>query len=146
VAELALAPEARGPDARAARQRRDGLVPGRDEGIARVAALERGRDREPVRQEPGMSFMEWTAMSAWPSACALEFLDEETLAARRGEAPVLDAVALGDDRDQAHDEAGMAPARRARRCSACQRASRLRRVAMRTGTDIRPFCHARSKV
>ena len=106
VTQLALASRARGADARTAWQGRERGVPGRHEGVARVAALQRGRDRESGRQlaRHVLHRVDGEVRDAFLHR-VLELLDEQALAAHRGEAAVQDAVTLGDDRDEAHHQA-----------------------------------------
>ena len=107
VAELALPPLARRADARASRQRGDRFMTRGNESIARVAALERGADREPRREFARHVLHRVHRDLGVPGPQGLlELLDEEALAARVRKAS-LDPVALRDDRHEADDEAGV---------------------------------------
>ena len=103
----------------------------RDEGVARVLALEHGGEREARRQvhrhvlervdgEVGAAVVER----------GLELLDEQALAADLGQRAVEDLVAARGHRRSSVDLDADARLSSARTCSACQSARRLSRVAM----------------
>jgi hypothetical protein len=90
------------------RELRERPISDRHETVARVAALERSRDREAggQRRRHVLHRVHGDVGRAGVERL-LELLDEEALPAGSREAPVLDAVALGHDRDEAHHEARM---------------------------------------
>ncbi len=90
MTQLALAAQARGADARALRQGSQRFVARRDEGIARIAALERGGDREAGGQVGGHVLHRMDGDVGAPVLeRVFELLDEQSLAAgrRRGCGP-----------------------------------------------------------
>jgi len=109
VADLALPSQARGPDPCPLGQCSQRFMTRRDEGISRIAALERGGDGEAGGQRGGHVLHRMHRDVGAPvQEGVLELLDEESLAAGCREAAVLDPVPFRHDRDQADDEAGMA--------------------------------------
>ena len=131
-----LPPQRGGADRGAARQFGERFRLAADEHVARVLALEAGRQHAgPAAKTVGMSLAECTARSMRRSMQRLlDLLGEQALAADLGQRPVLDRVAGGADDHEFDRAPRRRPGRRASRARtmrACASASGLPRVPMR---------------
>jgi hypothetical protein len=92
--------------------------------IAGIGPLQHRADESPRGRSAGTSFIECTAMSARSSSIATSSsLMNRALAADGGQAAILNAIALRQQRHQLDFEARMGARSSAATCSACQSAS-----------------------
>jgi hypothetical protein len=131
-AQLALAAQAGGADARAGRQRRQLRIARRHEGVARVLARADHRDDEAVRQADGdvLEGMNRDVGASFQEGL-FQLLDEQPLAADLGERAVEDPVPWVVMVTSSTASPGWCRPSPARTNSACHRASGLLRVPMR---------------